>query len=73
MAEPATLLGERDSARAANALDRAEAAEARAALQAFARDAEARLRRREAIAAKRNRWLDRRARSQFQTEESKTG
>ncbi len=69
VAEPATLLGERDSARAANALDRAEAAEARAALQAFSREAEARLRRREAIAREKKGWLDRRARSQFQTEE----
>ncbi|MCI4679246.1 AAA family ATPase [Rhodoblastus acidophilus] len=69
VAEPATLLGERDSARAANALDRAEAAEARAALQAFSREAETRLRRREAIAREKKSWLDRRARSQFQTEE----
>ncbi|WP_374544898.1 chromosome segregation SMC family protein [Rhodoblastus sp.] len=69
VAEPATLLGERDAARAANAVDRAEAAEARAALQAFSREAETRLRRREAIAHERKSWLDRRARSQFQTEE----
>ena len=69
VAEPATLAGERDSARAANALDRAEAAEARAALQAFSREAETRLRRREAIAREKKGWLDRRARSQFQTEE----
>jgi chromosome segregation protein len=69
VAEPATLLGERDAVRGANALDRAAAAEARAALQAFARDAEARLRRREAIAREKISWLDRRARSQIQTEE----
>jgi chromosome segregation protein len=69
VAEPATLAGERDSARAANALDRAEAAEARAALQAFSREAETRLRRREAIGREKKGWLDRRARSQFQTEE----
>jgi chromosome segregation protein len=50
-------------------LDRAEAAEARAALQAFSREAETRLRRREAIAREKKSWLDRRARSQFQTEE----
>jgi chromosome segregation protein len=69
VAEPATLAGERDAARAANALDRAEAAEARAALQSFSREAENRLRRREAIARETKSWLDRRARSQFQTEE----
>jgi chromosome segregation protein len=69
VAEPATLAGERDAARAANALDRAEAAEARAALQSFSREAESRLRRREAIARETKSWLDRRARSQFQTEE----
>ncbi|WP_294538018.1 chromosome segregation protein SMC [uncultured Rhodoblastus sp.] len=69
LAEPATLLGERDAFRARNALDRAEAAETRAALQAFAREAETRLRRREAIAKEKKSWLDRRARSQIQTEE----
>jgi chromosome segregation protein len=69
VAEPATLLGERDVARAANALDRAEASEARAALQAFSREAETRLRRRESIAREKKSWLDRRARAQFQTEE----
>jgi chromosome segregation protein len=69
VAEPATLLGARDAARAANALDRAEAAEARAALQSISREAEARLRRRESIAREKKSWLDRRARSQFQTEE----
>ncbi len=69
VAEPATLLGERDVARSANAIDRAEAAEARAALQAFSRDAESRLRRREAIGREKKSWLDRRARSQIQTEE----
>ncbi|MBB4196711.1 chromosome segregation protein SMC [Rhodoblastus sphagnicola] len=67
--EPATLLGERDAARASNALDRAEAAEARAALQAFAREAEARIRRREAIAKEKKSWADRKARSLAQKEE----
>jgi chromosome segregation protein len=67
--EPATLLGERDAARAANALDRAQAAEARAALQAFAREAEARLRRREAIDKEKKSWADRKARSLAQKEE----
>ena len=67
--EPATLIGARDAARAANALDRAEAAEARAALQAFAREAEARVKRREAISREKQSWLDRRARSQIQSEE----
>jgi chromosome segregation protein len=69
LAEPATLLGERDAIRAANALDRAAAAEARAALQAFSREADARLKRREAIAREKTSWMDRRARSQIQTEE----
>ena len=69
LAEPATLLGQRDAARAANALDRAEAAEARAALQAFAREAEARIRRREAIAKEKKSWADRKARSLAQKEE----
>ena len=69
LAEPATLLGQRDVARTENAVDRAEAAEARAALQAFSREAEARLRRREAIGREKKSWLDRRARSQIQTEE----
>ncbi len=69
VAEPATLLGERDAARAANALDRAEASEARSALQAFSREAETRLRRRESIAREKKSWLDRKARAQFQTEE----
>ncbi len=69
IAEPATLLGERDATRAVNAQDRAEAAEARAALQAFSREADGRLRRRESIAREKKSWLDRRARSQIQTEE----
>ncbi|MGO9431091.1 chromosome segregation SMC family protein [Rhodoblastus sp.] len=69
LAEPATLLGQRDAFRTRNALDRAEAAEARAALQAFSREAEARVRRREAIAKEKKSWLDRRARSQIQNEE----
>ncbi len=69
VAEPATLLGERDVARAANAFERAEASEARAALQAFSREAETRLRRRESIAREKKSWLDRRARAQFRTEE----
>ena len=69
VAEPATLLGERDAARAANTLDRAEASEARSALQAFSREAETRLRRRESIAREKKSWLDRKARAQFQTEE----
>ncbi len=67
--EPATLLGARDAARAANALDRAAAAEARAALQAFAREGENRLRRREAIAKEKKSWADRKARSLAQKEE----
>jgi chromosome segregation protein len=67
--EPATLLGARDVARGANALDRAAAAEARAALQAFAREADIRVKRREAIGREKKSWLDRRARSQIQTEE----
>ncbi|PPQ38853.1 condensin subunit Smc [Rhodoblastus acidophilus] len=67
--EPATLLGERDAARAANALDRAEAAEASAALQAFAREAETRVRRREAIEKEKKSWADRKARSLAQKEE----
>jgi chromosome segregation protein len=69
LAEPATLLGERDAIRTANALDRATAAEARAALQAFSREADARLKRREAIGREKTSWMDRRARSQIQTEE----
>ena len=67
--EAAELQGERDRLRTANALDRAEAAEARAAQQAFAREADARVRRREAIAKEKKGWLDRRARSQIQSEE----
>ncbi len=55
--------------RGANALDRAAAAEARAALQAFAREADNRVKRREAIGREKKSWLDRRARSQIQTEE----
>jgi len=67
--EPATLLGERDATRAANALDRAQAAEARAALQAFSREADSRLRRREAIEKEKKSWADRKARSLAQKEE----
>jgi len=67
--EPATLLGERDAARTVNALDRAEASEARAALQAYSREAEARIRRREAIEKERKSWADRKARSLAQKEE----
>ncbi|MCW2275213.1 AAA family ATPase [Rhodoblastus acidophilus] len=67
--EPATLLGERDAARTANALDRAAASEARAALQNFAREAESRIRRREAIEKERKSWADRKARSLAQKEE----
>jgi chromosome segregation protein len=69
VAEPATLLGERDVVRSENAIDRLAAAEARAAMQAFSREAEAQLRRREAIGREKKSWLDRRARSQIQTEE----
>ena len=60
--------------RAANALDRAAAAEARAALQAFARDAEARLRRREAIDSEKKSWArPQGALADRRTRKSKTG
>ena len=58
--EPASLAGALDAARATAAQDRAAAAEARAALQALTRDAEARARRRAAIANERRSWIDRR-------------
>lgn len=67
--EPATLLGARDAARTQNALDRAEAAEKRAALQNFSREAENRLRRREAILRDKKAWADRKARALAQVEE----
>ena len=54
------LTGKLDAARAAAAQDRAAVVEARAAAQALARDAEARTRRRAAIAGERGSWTQRR-------------
>ncbi len=58
--EPASLAGQLDAVRAHAAQDRAAAAEARAALQALTREAEARARRRAAIAGERRSWIERR-------------
>jgi chromosome segregation protein len=58
-----------ERARAETAQRRGEAAEARAAMQGLSREAEARQRRREAIALERNSWGERRTRATTQIDE----
>ncbi len=68
LAAPQQLINKLERARAHTAQCRAEAAEARAAVQGLVRDAEARVRRREAIVQERGSWADRRSRAGNQIE-----
>ncbi len=69
LAATQAMIGKLDRARAEAAQHRAEAAEARAAMQGLSREAEARQRRREAIALERNSWGERRNRATAQIDE----
>ena len=66
LAPTAQLTGKLDRARASAAHARAETAETRAAVQSLAREAQVRLQRRQAIAAERQSWDDRRNRADGQ-------
>ncbi len=66
------LVGRLDRARAATGQERADAAEARAAVQGLVRDAEARERRRQAIAIERQSWDGRRGNATTQIQEFET-
>ncbi len=69
LAATQSMMTKLDRARAQAGQSRAEAAEARAAMQGLSREAEGRQRRREAIALERNSWGERRARATSQIEE----
>jgi chromosome segregation protein len=66
LAPTAQLTGKLDRARASAAHARAETAETRAAVQSLAREAQVRLQRRQAIAAERQSWDERRNRADGQ-------
>ncbi len=68
LAAPQQLVNRLERARANTAQCRADAAEARAAVQGLVRDAEQRVRRREAIVQERGSWADRRSRADNQIE-----
>ena len=72
LAAPQQLINRLERMRAQTATKRAEAAEARAAVQGMIRDAEQRMRRREAIVAERASWDERRNRAGTQIEALET-
>ncbi len=69
LAEPAQLVAKLERARTKTAQERADAAEARAAVQGMAREADIRERRRAAITAERESWDERRHRATTQIED----
>ena len=69
LAPTAQLTGRLERARAATGQARADAAEARAAVQGIAREAQIREQRRQAIAAERQSWDDRQGRATHQIED----
>ncbi len=72
LAPPQQLVNRLERVRAVTATCRAEAAEARAALQGLVRDGEQRMRRRDAIIAERGSWDERRGRAHNQIDALET-